>query len=192
MTTERPHAHTVLMRPVESDSELIESAVGLHHNAARVELSSTESNQPLVDTSAAEPPQEDELIQDPSRIASIVEALIVHEARGYVANSTRAAGRPPRKIPARATRDGRLLLECGSDAGSFPRPPFQVQLEGYKCAYQFRSSAEGTISTPESIRRVRRRSHRRVAAPRRLRVTFAHPSLPDVVTDAPAIDVSLE
>jgi hypothetical protein len=170
----------------------MEAASGLHRNAARIEFSSSEANQPAVETSAARPPHEDELILDPSRIATIVEALIVHEARGYVASSTRTADRPPRKIPARVTRDGRLLLECGPDGGRFPRPPFQVQLEGYNSAYQFRSSAEGTVSTPEAIRRVRHRSHRRAAAPRRLRVTFAHPSLPDVVTEAPAIDISLE
>jgi hypothetical protein len=191
MPTEPPRAPALPVRHVEPGSELTETA-SLHHNGDPIEFSSMESNQRLDEAAAVEPLLEEELILDPSRITAIIEALIVHEARGCVLSATKSGDHPTRNIPARVMRDGRLLLECRADDGRFPRPPFRVQLEGYNSVYEFRSSAEGTVSTPESIRRVRRRSHRRTAAPRRLRVTFAHPLLPEVVIDAPAIDVSAE
>lgn len=133
---------------------------------------------------------EQETIHDPERIAAIIEALIVSEARGSVLGSGRR--RKPERVPALLTRDGRLMLDCSARGGRVPRAPFEVRLEGWNSVYHFRSSPSGTIEIPATILRVRKRRHRRVPAPRRLRVSFNHPSLAEVVIEAPAVDVSVD
>lgn len=132
---------------------------------------------------------EAEHISEPRRIDAIVQALLVTESQGYVVNAGNPLGAT--KVRARAVRDGRLLLECCPRSGGFPSPPFEIHLEGYNSSYRFLSTEDGTIGTPALIVRVRRRRERRAPAPRRLRVTFGHPALPQTVVDAPVVDVSL-
>ncbi len=133
--------------------------------------------------------EEVELIRDGQRITMIIDALFAREARGY-AMPMGSPAEPMQVVPARLTAEGTVLLE--GRAGAPLEAPFDVQFEGLHSVYQFSWSGEPLVKPPETIVRVRRRRHRRVRAPFRLRARFTHPLWEGLMVDAPIHDLSLE
>jgi hypothetical protein len=133
--------------------------------------------------------EEVELIREPQRIAMIIDALLAREARGC-AMPAGARTRPAEVVPARLTVEGTVLLES-SESPSL-EAPFDVQFEGLHSVYQFRWPGGPVLRLPETIVRVRRRRHRRVRAPFRLRLRFTHPLWDSIVVSVPVHDLSVE
>ncbi|HET9953732.1 MAG TPA: PilZ domain-containing protein [Polyangiaceae bacterium] len=133
--------------------------------------------------------EEVELIDDAARIRGIVSALIASEARGHAMLHGSARGERRRTVELRLTREGNFLWSVPPDA-SLQGSAIEVQVQGFSSVYLFDVPVRNALLPPTTMVRVRRRRFRRVAAPRRLRLTAPHPLWREIVIDARATDVS--
>jgi hypothetical protein len=128
-----------------------------------------------------------EHVRDPDRVARIMSLLRDTEATVTV----QGTGGDGPSVRGRMDRSGTLLLPW--DRMQRLAAPLRVWACGYNSVYELVWPDSAAFSaTPQEIVRVRRRRHRRVAAPRRVTVEFQHPLWPELTAVRSVVDVSAD
>jgi hypothetical protein len=133
-----------------------------------------------------------ETFTDPDRLRSALNALAAHRCAGFA----RGADGRTVAVTAAGFDESAALPAVWQCEGPLPAPPVSFAVVGLMSVFDFvvdrAEPAGGLLATglPASIRRVRRRSARRVRGRPALRVAATHPHWPDVTVVGDLHDVS--
>ncbi|MEK7703380.1 MAG: hypothetical protein AAB426_00365, partial [Myxococcota bacterium] len=145
---------------------------------------------------------EHEIIDEPSRVARVFEALHAAEHLAVLWHRDAQGRRAGFPKPAKLTRDGRLLalyhgIMAPERARDTDASRVEVQVRGFGSNFIFAVDldgvdAHGRLKPPVSIQRVRYRQYRRVEAEPGMVTTLRHPIWPDIEITRPVLNASLD